>query len=42
MFNKVKLALCTSLSAIFAFVAASNISIACPITFYQPELPKKD
>ncbi|HQA06706.1 MAG TPA: cyclic lactone autoinducer peptide [Syntrophomonadaceae bacterium] len=42
MFNKVKLALCTSLSAVFAFVAASNVSVACPIWLYQPELPKKD
>lgn len=42
MLNKVKLGLCTSLSAVFAFVAASNVTICCPIWFYQPELPKKE
>lgn len=42
MLNKAKLALCTSLSAVFVFVAASNMTICCPMLFYQPELPKRD
>ncbi|HAA09623.1 MAG: cyclic lactone autoinducer peptide [Syntrophomonadaceae bacterium] len=42
MLNKAKLALCTSLSAVFVFIAASNASICCPVVFYQPELPKRD
>jgi len=42
MLNKAKLALCTSLSAVFALVAAGGFTVACPIMFYQPELPKKN
>jgi cyclic lactone autoinducer peptide len=42
MLNKAKLALCTSLSAVFACVAASSATICCPIWFYQPELPKRE
>jgi len=34
--------MCTSLAAVFIFIAAGTASICCPVMFYQPELPKRD
>jgi len=42
MLTKFRTMVCTSLAAVFVFVAGSTIVPSCPIFFYQPELPKKD
>lgn len=42
MMNKFRSLLCTSFVAIFAFIAAGQASICCPVICYQPELPKKE
>lgn len=33
---------CTSLAAVFAFIAVGTAGPCCPIMFYQPELPRRD
>lgn len=34
--------MCTSLAAVFAFIAVSTVTPCCPVMFYQPELPRRD
>ncbi|NLU49797.1 MAG: cyclic lactone autoinducer peptide [Syntrophomonadaceae bacterium] len=42
MFARIRSIMCTCLAAVFAFVAASNVSVCCPVVFYQPELPREE
>jgi len=42
MIKKFRTMVCTSLSAVFVFVAVGTITPCCPVLFYQPELPKRD
>lgn len=40
--SKFKNLICTSFAVLFVLTALSNVSLRCPIFFYQPELPKKE
>jgi len=42
MLAKFRTLACTSLAAVFALLATGVIGPACPLTHYQPELPKRD
>lgn len=42
MLTKIRNMACTSLAAVFAFIAVGTVGPCCPILFYQPELPKKE
>jgi len=42
MLAKFRTMVCSSLVAVFAFVAIGTAGPCCPFLFYQPELPKRD
>jgi cyclic lactone autoinducer peptide len=42
MLTKCRTMVCSSLAAVFAFVAVGPIGPCCPFWFYQPELPQKE
>lgn len=42
MVSKFRTMVCTSIAAVFVFVAVGTMGPCCPIWLYQPELPKRD